>query len=51
MEPSLELGPFPGKNKVDLAVLVRNAVKEYGLKSNKITVLDGLNMTVPKGTM
>lgn len=33
------------------AVCVRRAFKKYGSKSNPHVVLDGLNMTVPKGTM
>jgi hypothetical protein len=33
------------------AVCVRRAHKVYGSKRNPNVVLDGLNMTVPKGTM
>lgn len=33
------------------AVCVRRAYKRYGSKSNPNVILDGLNMTVPKGTM
>ncbi|KYM87308.1 ABC transporter G family member 20 [Atta colombica] len=33
------------------AVCVRRAFKKYGSKNNPQIVLDGLNMTVPKGTM
>lgn len=33
------------------AVCVRRAHKSYGPKRNRNVVLDGLNMTVPKGTM
>lgn len=33
------------------AVCVRRAYKRYGSKKNPFQVLDGLNMTVPKGTM
>jgi hypothetical protein len=33
------------------AVCVRRACKVYGTKKNPNVVLDGLNMTVPKGTM
>lgn len=33
------------------AVCVRRAFKQYGSKSNAHVILDGLNMTVPKGTM
>lgn len=33
------------------AVCVRRAHKSYGPKSNKNVILDGLNMTVPKGSM
>lgn len=33
------------------AVCVRRAHKSYGPKANKNVVLDGLNMTVPKGSM
>lgn len=33
------------------AVSVRRAYKRFGTKSNPFIVLDGLNMTVPKGTM
>lgn len=33
------------------AVCVRRARKVYGTKKNPNIVLDGLNMTVPKGTM
>ncbi|XP_066603783.1 ABC transporter G family member 23 [Prorops nasuta] len=33
------------------AVCVRRAFKKYGPKSNPNVILDGLNMTVPKGTI
>lgn len=33
------------------AVCVRRAYKRYGTKSNPYVILDGLNMTVQKGTM
>lgn len=33
------------------AICVRRAFKKYGSKNNPNIVLDGLNMTVPKGTM
>lgn len=33
------------------AVCVRRAHKIYGTKSNPHVILDGLNMTVPKGNM
>jgi hypothetical protein len=33
------------------AVCVRRAYKRYGTKSNPYVILDGLNMTVPKGAM
>ncbi|XP_076758531.1 ABC transporter G family member 23 [Xylocopa sonorina] len=33
------------------AVCVRNAFKKYGTKNNPNIILDGLNMTVPKGTI
>ncbi|CAG9794722.1 unnamed protein product [Diatraea saccharalis] len=33
------------------AVCVRNAFKRYGTKSNPNVILDGLNMTVPKGAI
>lgn len=33
------------------AVCVRRAHKSYGPKNNQNVVLDGLNMTVPKGSM
>jgi hypothetical protein len=33
------------------AVCVRRAHKIYGTKQNPNVILDGLNMTVPKGTM
>lgn len=33
------------------AVCVRRAFKKYGSKNNPQIVLDGLNMTVPKGAM
>lgn len=33
------------------AVCVRRAFKQYGSKGNANVILDGLNMTVPKGTM
>ncbi|KAF2897117.1 hypothetical protein ILUMI_09058 [Ignelater luminosus] len=33
------------------AVCVRNAYKQYGSKNNLVVVLDGLNMTVPKGVI
>lgn len=50
MEPSFELGPFRPE-KVEIAVCVRNAFKQYGMKHNRNIILDGLNMTVEKGTM
>ena len=33
------------------AICVRRAHKIYGTKKNPNVILDGLNMTVPKGTM
>lgn len=33
------------------AVCVRRAHKSYGPKNNQNVILDGLNMTVPKGSM
>lgn len=33
------------------AVCVRRACKNYGPKKNPNVILDGLNMTVPKGSM
>lgn len=33
------------------AVCVRRAHKKYGSKKNPNVILDGLNMTVPKGAM
>lgn len=33
------------------AVCVRRAYKRYGSKSHPNVILDGLNMTVPKGCM
>jgi len=33
------------------AVCVRRAFKKYGSKNNPHVILDGLNMTVPKGAM
>lgn len=33
------------------AVCVRRACKRYGTKKNPFVILDGLNMTVPKGTI
>lgn len=33
------------------AVCVRRAYKKYGQSSNPHVILDGLNMTVPKGCM
>lgn len=33
------------------AICVRRAFKKYGNKNNPNIVLDGLNMTVPKGCM
>ncbi len=32
-------------------VVVRNATKTYGVGSNRHVILNGLNMTVKKGTM
>lgn len=32
-------------------VVVRNAVKSYGVGSRRSTVLDGLDMNVKRGTM
>lgn len=32
-------------------VVVRNAIKSYGVGSNRYVILNGLNMTVKKGTM
>ncbi|KAF2887201.1 hypothetical protein ILUMI_18972 [Ignelater luminosus] len=39
---------FPQEKK-QLAVCVRNASKFYGSKNKPVMVLNGLNMTVPKG--
>jgi hypothetical protein len=48
------------KNSADLpklaapssqGVIVRNAIKSYGVGSRRSTVLDGLDMNVKKGTM
>lgn len=50
MEPSLELGRFRSDD-TEIAVSVRNAFKQYGIKKYRNVVLDGLNMTVQKGTM
>lgn len=33
------------------AVLVRNAVKSYGVGSRRTTILAGIDMTVQRGTM
>lgn len=33
------------------AVCVRRAYKRYGTKKNPFVILDGLSMTVPKGSM
>lgn len=33
------------------AVCVRKAYKRYGSKSSPYVILDGINMTVPKGAM
>lgn len=33
------------------AICVRRAHKSYGTKNNPNVILDGLNMTVPKGSM
>uniref|UniRef100_A0A1Y1KHX7 ABC transporter domain-containing protein n=1 Tax=Photinus pyralis TaxID=7054 RepID=A0A1Y1KHX7_PHOPY len=33
------------------AICVRRAYKRYGTKKNPFVILDGLNMTVPKGTI
>lgn len=33
------------------AICVRRAHKSYGTKTNPNVILDGLNMTVPKGSM
>ena len=33
------------------AVCVRRAYKRYGTKTNPFVILEGLNMTVPKGAM
>lgn len=40
-------------NSIDLAdgVVVRNAVKSYGVGKRRSTVLNGLEMTVKKGAM
>lgn len=32
-------------------VIVRNAIKSYGVGSSRYVILNGLNMTVKKGTM
>ncbi|KAL0277532.1 UNVERIFIED_CONTAM: hypothetical protein PYX00_004782 [Menopon gallinae] len=50
MDHSLELGPFHPE-KLDVAVCVRNGFKQYGLKHNRNIILNGLNMTVEKGTI
>ena len=51
MEPSQDCSWLPSNNKKELAVSVRNAFKQYGMKHNRNIVLNGLNMTVEKGTM
>lgn len=38
-------------SRKEQAVCVRRAHKRYGSKSNPNIILDGLNMTVPKGAM
>jgi hypothetical protein len=36
---------------VEYGVLVRNAIKTYGVGSRKSIILENLNMTVKKGSM
>lgn len=43
--------PSTLQTRKEQAVCVRRAYKRYGTKKNPFVVLDGLNMTVPKGTM
>jgi|688.fasta_scaffold1530162_1 hypothetical protein len=40
-----------GNNSVQYGVLVRNAIKTYGVGSRRTTILEKLNMSVKKGSM
>lgn len=40
-----------GATIITHGVIVRNANKTYGVGSNRYTILNGLDMTVKKGTM
>jgi hypothetical protein len=42
---------LPDRIGVRQAVLIRNATKSYGTGKKRCTVLEGLNMTVNKGSM
>lgn len=46
----MELGSFHPEER-ELAVCVRNAFKQYGIKQYRNVVLNGLSMNVQKGTM
>jgi hypothetical protein len=37
--------------RVEYGVLVRNAIKTYGVGSRRTTILERLNMSVKKGSM
>ena len=47
---NIPMRPVRNQRRVD-AICVRRAYKMYGHNNNLNVILDGLNMTVPKGTM
>lgn len=49
--PQLETQQSTVWTRRQQAVCVRRAYKKYGQSSNPHVILDGLNMTVPKGCM
>ena len=46
-----EMNDISAGNSVQYGVLVRNAIKTYGVGSRRTTILEKLNMSVKKGSM
>jgi len=50
-ESETNVNPSGGSRRIEQAVLVRNANKSYGVGRNRSAVLEGLDMTVKRGSM
>jgi hypothetical protein len=50
LESETNINPS-GSSRINQAVLVRNATKSYGVGRNRCAVLEGLDMTVKRGSM